>query len=62
MTLDPEILNPGPGAYHEPTSNKISKFANITYGTSKSNRFVSAGIFYLTLANGVPGAGSYKNI
>jgi len=54
MTIDPERTNPGPGAYLEPQTTKVSKFAQISYGTSKSDRFLNP-------ANGVPGAGQYKS-
>jgi hypothetical protein len=42
MTLDPEALNPGPGYYNESKDMKVSKFAKISYGTSKGSRFLSS--------------------
>lgn len=47
MTIDPEVKNPGPGAYYEPKSTKVSKFAQLSYGTSRSDRFLSAGIYLI---------------
>ena len=61
MTLDPEKMNPGPGTYQEPSDSKVSKFTHIAYGTSRSDRFLSHGNFLAYSANGVPGAGHYKN-
>lgn len=48
MTIDPEVKNPGPGSYHEPQSTKVSRFAQLSYGTSRSDRFLSAGTSLVT--------------
>lgn len=46
MTLDPESYNPGPGNYNSVEESRATKFSKITYGTSKSRRFDSAGMNY----------------
>jgi hypothetical protein len=46
MTIDPERSNPGPGTYLEPQGTKVSKFAQISYGTSRSDRFLNVGTNY----------------
>lgn len=48
-TIEPQNKNPGPGSYNNPelessSSKRASKFQNISYGQSKSVRFMPAGI------------------
>ena len=44
MTLDPEKLNPGPGSYNKSSSSRVTKFVELSYGTSRNKRFDSYGI------------------
>ena len=44
LTLEPQNSNPGPGDYNNPELNyasRSSKFSHISYGTSKSQRFIT---------------------
>ena len=51
MSLDPEELNPGPGAYENPEidlkkSSYSSRFNRLSYSSSRSKRFGDYGKFF----------------
>ena len=50
MTIDNQNINPGPGSYENPEiqlGSKATRFSRISYSSSKSNRFMNSGRFFL---------------